>query len=613
MPAMLPILPDLIVEFAPTNAPLDTAPTWVDISAYARVASQLSTRRGRTAEGQAFSYGTMTVTLSNRDRRFDPLHSAGPYFGDLKPRKQIRVRAVWSATSYTVFTGWVTGWPQSYADGGVDATTTIECVDALAWLAEAGLDYDPLVEFIVGRAAVATYMEFDSSNNWLDHLGNVSATLTSGAAAFGPPLDPLSGDRSAHVGGIGRWGKTGTTTSAASVDVTFSTWIQVEAGVSYIDFYLFLKSGGFSLSIPSPGIDFEVGGGTGANFLFPVFRLADGSPHFLTLVSDVSTSIVRVYIDGVYWLQVAGSLEGIEWGGADFFGEVTSGGVSAARAIFIQQWAVFNEAFTDAQVLQHFNASCGKVIESTSARCARILDNVSWPTAWRTLPPSSGLGTSRGECANVQRSGFALNALREVEATEQGRLFASKANYLTLQARYDPFEVNDTIMATFSDDGSDIAYEAFGWDYDDRDVLNDVTVNWSNGSQRSTDSTSIDDVGRQSRTINTVLSTQTQAADMAAGVVGQRKDPSMRTRAIRVQPALGAHWATILALEIGDRIRVEVTPMSVGSQLTQTLVLEAIAWQITGDQWTVELFGTLLPTDVFVLDVSELDEGRLGF
>lgn len=613
MPAMLAHLPDLIVEFAPTNAPLDTAPTWVDISAYARVTPQISTRRGRTAEGVAFSYGTMQVTLDNRDRRFDPLHTAGPYFGNLRPRKQIRLRAVWSATSYTIFTGWVAGWPQDYGDGRTDATVTIDCIDALAWLAEAGLDYEPLTEFIAGRANQATYMKFDSAGNWLDYLGGVNATLTSGVATFGPSIDG-SGNKSAHVGGLARWGQSGSTTLGAGVNVTMSVFLQVDVGFAYVDQQIFsFAPSGLALTILSSG-NFEVGGGTGPNFTFPDFGIIDGTPHMVTLVSTVAANTVRLYVDGVYRSTVTGSLEGIQWGGSDFFGEVI-GTPADARAIYLQQLTIFSEAFTDAQVLQHYRATQGQVIESTSARCARILDNVSWPAAWRTLPPSSGLGAARGECADTQRSGFALNALRDVEASEQGRLFAGKSNFLTLQARYDAFETTrgKTVQATFSDDGAGIGYESFAWNYDDRDVLNDVTINWSDGSQRSTDSTSIAAVGHQSKTINTVLSTQAQATDMAAGVVAFNKDAAMRTRAIRVQPANGAHWATVLGLEIGDRIQVEATPMNVGSQLVQTLSLEAISWRITGDQWVVELFGTPIPTGVFVLDESLLDTGRLGF
>jgi hypothetical protein len=42
--------------------------------------------------------GTATIVLDNRDRRFDPSYAAGPYFGNLKPGKQVRIRVTYSPT-----------------------------------------------------------------------------------------------------------------------------------------------------------------------------------------------------------------------------------------------------------------------------------------------------------------------------------------------------------------------------------------------------------------------------------------------------------------------------------------------------------------------------------
>ncbi len=143
--------PVLKVEIAFTSDPLDTTPTWVDVSAYVRATSQggggVSIRRGRSAGLERFEAGVAQVTLSNRDRRFDPSHAAGPYFGNLLPRKQIRITATWSAVDYAMYYGFVKGWPQSFRAAGKDALVTIDAVDGLAWLAGTALPEDLVFDY----------------------------------------------------------------------------------------------------------------------------------------------------------------------------------------------------------------------------------------------------------------------------------------------------------------------------------------------------------------------------------------------------------------------------------------------------------------------------------
>lgn len=68
-----------VVEVAFGYGPYDDPPSgaWVDISSY--VHSVRYERGSRTSEFDQFNAGTMTVTLDNSDRRFDPLNLSGPY------------------------------------------------------------------------------------------------------------------------------------------------------------------------------------------------------------------------------------------------------------------------------------------------------------------------------------------------------------------------------------------------------------------------------------------------------------------------------------------------------------------------------------------------------
>jgi len=104
----------------------------VDVTAFVR---SVSIRRGRSRELDRFSTGTATVVFNNEDRRFDPLYSAGPYFGQIRPR--LRVSVVRDEIS--LFDGLIEDWNLDYSLSG-KSDASISCVDGLALLAQTALD-----------------------------------------------------------------------------------------------------------------------------------------------------------------------------------------------------------------------------------------------------------------------------------------------------------------------------------------------------------------------------------------------------------------------------------------------------------------------------------------
>ena len=85
----------------------------------------------------------LPILLDNRDRRFDPFHTTGPYYGKLTARKQIRVTATYNGFPWLLFQGHVSGWPLS-PDVTPDLTCNIEAYDGLAYLATVDLPVDRL-------------------------------------------------------------------------------------------------------------------------------------------------------------------------------------------------------------------------------------------------------------------------------------------------------------------------------------------------------------------------------------------------------------------------------------------------------------------------------------
>lgn len=150
--------PQLTVEIDFVHGPLTAlaSNTWTDVTAYV---ISIATRRGRSDALGRIEAGTAQLVLDNSDRRFDPTFAASPYAPNVVPMRKIRISAVYSATTYRIYTGHVQAWPPDWP-GGLDATTTIQCVDAFAFFAAKKLN-----------GAYANEFSGDSVNTWLTAIG----------------------------------------------------------------------------------------------------------------------------------------------------------------------------------------------------------------------------------------------------------------------------------------------------------------------------------------------------------------------------------------------------------------------------------------------------------
>jgi hypothetical protein len=122
----------LTVEIGFDSNPLDATQTFSDVSAYVR---SIETNRGRQHALDEFQTGTCSVVLDNTDDRFNPLNTSSPYYDTsagetkVKPFKKIRVSAEYDSTTYRIFTGFITGYPESFGGQGQDATVRVVAVD----------------------------------------------------------------------------------------------------------------------------------------------------------------------------------------------------------------------------------------------------------------------------------------------------------------------------------------------------------------------------------------------------------------------------------------------------------------------------------------------------
>jgi hypothetical protein len=107
----------------------------------------VSVRRGKSEALDRIDAGISTIVLDNNDRLFDPLYEAGLYYGQLVPRRQVRILA----NDFPVFYGYIEDLDLEYLPGN-RATTQIDVADAFGALANATIaELDPPSELSGAR------------------------------------------------------------------------------------------------------------------------------------------------------------------------------------------------------------------------------------------------------------------------------------------------------------------------------------------------------------------------------------------------------------------------------------------------------------------------------
>jgi len=92
---------------------------------------QVSVKRGRNRQLEKFTAGNANIVLDNRNRIYDPLNAASPYFGSIVPQKQVVI----TNKDRVIYTGLVADWNFDYSISG-DSTAQVSCVDALTLLVD---------------------------------------------------------------------------------------------------------------------------------------------------------------------------------------------------------------------------------------------------------------------------------------------------------------------------------------------------------------------------------------------------------------------------------------------------------------------------------------------
>jgi hypothetical protein len=99
---------------------------------------RVSIRRGRNRITSKFEAGVADVQLFDQNGDWNPVNTAGAYYPDLVPLRQIIIYATYLGVDYYLFSGFIQKYDTGFARGNEDVSrVTLRCVDAFRLLAGA--------------------------------------------------------------------------------------------------------------------------------------------------------------------------------------------------------------------------------------------------------------------------------------------------------------------------------------------------------------------------------------------------------------------------------------------------------------------------------------------
>jgi hypothetical protein len=150
-------------------------PIYYDVSDYV---TSVAVKRGKNRELDRYSAASASVTLNNEDRLFDPLNTAGIFYGNIIPRRQIRIRT----GGYDQFVGVIEDWNLDYSVSG-ESVAQIQAADGFALLAQQTLTPGTATPQLTGERVAAVLSQ--PTVGWPLQQRNLDAgTNTVGADVF---------------------------------------------------------------------------------------------------------------------------------------------------------------------------------------------------------------------------------------------------------------------------------------------------------------------------------------------------------------------------------------------------------------------------------------------
>lgn len=572
------------------------AGVWTDITAYV---SAISSRRGRNRESGAFETGRLIVTVQNSDRRFDPDHATGPYYGKLRPNRRIRWRETYSAVTYPIFVGYIDRIAQ-VPGGPNDATAIIEASDFFKILNRVELPRS------VYYAEVAT----SAPNYWwpMDEPAeatravDIVAGLTAdriGTATFGAPSLPVH-DSGGGYNGDGLWPGGLQLTTGQAVPISGSNGFTLEflykgTGGNYV-YRQLVGSQVFNIYINNGTGKFTVEFIDGATLKLAVVssvNINDGATHHVAAVYN--NTDLRFYIDGVYdsGASVIANTASLTFTAGIGTVHIFTGGFSTSLSLagIGDEFAIYLRALTSTEVATHNTAARTPWNGDTPGqRLDRIFGLADVPAG------DLNIGGGDTTLQSTDLGGTALAYAQKVEETDLGWLFVArdgKVTYIGRRAGQTGGYLTSKGTLVDADSGAGLPYRATDATVDEAFIVTRSTAS-REGSVAVTvyDAAAQAEFGWIDENHDGLLhDSDAYSLSYARWVLNTHRTPQTRIGQVDVEltgdPANLYPFA--LGLELADRVTYKRKPQNTGAVTTLDMRVEAVSHETAGGYWRTRL------------------------
>ncbi|MEU4594376.1 hypothetical protein [Micromonospora aurantiaca (nom. illeg.)] len=574
-------------RFEVSSADPDATPVWVNLTSRVRTVGAgmrpVQIRRGAASERDDVQPSTLTLALENTDHALTPGNPSSPYVSWWGQRRRCRLVETVLGVDYVRFTGYTNPVDLSdWADVGVEQFVSLTAVD---WLGR--LDTVPAFTSTLGehiRTQGGTLREWwplsDPSLPLRSALSNsVTAPRVSGfqeattrdpqdlvqpSAVPGPPGDDLSyvrwypeindfGDLTlayaVHIAPVN-------VTASATDTVALSVWTKPDT------------TRGTPLFRPTPvflalaSSTFEIG-------------FYDYVPGLIALVAGTSSTQASRELERDVWrlvtLRVDFATGAVElWIGADSvttntvalpagmtFTKLELGGNMSGSLAHVQVRVGPNASTMTRQMHldQYAHGMRGLERQTAAERVATVAEYAGMPAGDVAVDTTATTPMQRARLSRARPTA----ALRTAATAEQGRLFVTGAGKLRLRARAARYNQPVALQIPYG-------WLQRGLRFREDTPINDVTATQTSGGfTRRRDAASISryGVGEGPETLDTAV--DADLGNYAEWTIAAYATPRMRCPQLVIDllPLTDAQRASLLALEIGDRIELTGGPSTI--------------------------------------------------
>ena len=166
--------------------------------------SRIAIRRGRNRITSKFEFGAADVQLFDQNGDWNPLNTAGAYYPNLTPLRQIIIFATYQNVNYFLFSGFITNYDTGFAQGNDDVSqVTLRCVDGFKLLA--GSSISTVSGAPAGQLSGARVNAILDAIDWPVSLRNIDtgdSTLQADPGGSRTALEALQTVENSEFGGI---------------------------------------------------------------------------------------------------------------------------------------------------------------------------------------------------------------------------------------------------------------------------------------------------------------------------------------------------------------------------------------------------------------------------